>query len=192
MLAFFIRRNLLPLEVRILFGAYGPSQGHGMRTRLYRECLFIRLQDRANPYRSDARWPGVTKTTPAAENKVHKLGGTDLSKQVERVLCQGPKFAVEPKKSSPELLSMTERCVSEGVDVLMNCKPSGHKIPLKSNVSFLIYNNLSRLPAYKEGGFVVAPKGMFLEKASDAIYATFSNMDDVSLSKVKPRCSQGL
>ncbi|KAG0419485.1 hypothetical protein HPB47_004064 [Ixodes persulcatus] len=76
------------------------------QTRLYRECLFIRLQDRANPYRSDARWPGVTKTTPAAENKVHKLGGTDLPKQVERVLCQGPKFAVEPKKTSPELLSM--------------------------------------------------------------------------------------
>ncbi|KAG0434622.1 hypothetical protein HPB47_018982, partial [Ixodes persulcatus] len=105
MLSFCIRRKLLPPEVRILFGAYGPSQGHGMRvcrilrsecerqTRLYRECLLIRLQDRANPYRSDARWPGVTKTTPAAENKVHKLGGTDLPKQVERVLCQGPKFA---------------------------------------------------------------------------------------------------
>lgn len=81
--------------------------------------------------------------------------------------------------------SEADRCIADGVDVLLQCKPSGSRVPVRSTVAYLKDNALSLLPADKEGGFAVLPKGMFNSKALDAIEATFVRRNDVSLAKVK-------
>ncbi|KAM7281543.1 hypothetical protein ISCGN_005959 [Ixodes scapularis] len=155
--------------------------------RLYRECLYLRLLDGADSSGRGSRWrefsrtidrtveflwrqtlihlrASTPETTPAVGNLVHKLGDVELPVKVEGVLSQGPKFAVEPRKSPPELLTMVrqvsgrapesevDRCISEGVDVLSRCKPSGSKVPLKSTVAYLKEHSLSLLPADKALG----------------------------------------
>ncbi|KAG0429421.1 hypothetical protein HPB47_023653 [Ixodes persulcatus] len=178
--------------------------------RLYRECLHLRLRgggDRSSC--GGSRWRELSRTIdrtadffwqqtlpllrasipgrhPAATgNKVHKLGDVRLPKQVEQELSHAPKFAVEPRRSPPKLLSLVrqvsgraaeseaDRCIADGVDVLLQCRPSGSRVPVRFTVAYLKDNALSLLPADKEGGFVVLPKGMFNSKASDAIEATF-------------------
>lgn len=188
---------------------------------LYRACLHLRLRAGDRSSCGGSRWRELSRTIdrtadflwqqtlpllgasipgrrPAATgNKVHKLGDVRLPKQVEQVLSHGPKFAVEPRKSPPELLSLvrqvsgraaeseSDRCIADGVDVLLQCRPSGSRVPVRSTVAYLKDNALSLLPADKEGGFVVLPKGMLNSKALDAIEATFVRRNDVSLAKVK-------
>ncbi|XP_077564343.1 uncharacterized protein LOC144179781 [Haemaphysalis longicornis] len=83
----------------------------------------------------------VKKQQPPTRCAVHRLEPVNLPPAVEEVLSLGPKFAVEPKRSAPELLSLVhhvsrqapeeeqDRCISEGVDVLSRCKPAPSKLP---------------------------------------------------------------
>ncbi|KAH7981930.1 hypothetical protein HPB52_001811 [Rhipicephalus sanguineus] len=85
---------------------------------------------------------GLRKKTPASKSQVNIIGGLTLPDSIQKVLELGPKFAVEPKKSAPELLEMvrqvskrvpdaeSERCVSEGVDVLTRSRPLTGKFSL--------------------------------------------------------------
>ncbi|KAG0430944.1 hypothetical protein HPB47_022243 [Ixodes persulcatus] len=76
-----------------------------------------------------------TKEGLATQEPIHTLGQVSLPESIRRVLDRGPKYAVEPRKSRAELLSLvrgvarkvpeteSERCVSEGVDVLIKRSP---------------------------------------------------------------------
>ncbi|KAH8033811.1 hypothetical protein HPB51_016266 [Rhipicephalus microplus] len=67
----------------------------------------------------------LRKKTPVPKSQVKVIGNTTLPDNIREVLELGPKFAVEPKKSAPELLGMvrqvskqvpdaeSDRCVSE-------------------------------------------------------------------------------
>ncbi|KAH7943423.1 hypothetical protein HPB52_007854 [Rhipicephalus sanguineus] len=72
----------------------------------------------------------LPKKAPVTRSTVRTFGNVQLLDQVCKVLGQGPKFAVQPRKSALDRLAMvkkignsasetdTDRCVSEGVDVL--------------------------------------------------------------------------
>lgn len=74
---------------------------------------------------------------------VYTADGATLPEEVANVISLEPKFAVVPKKSAPELLSLfrnasrlvgeegAENFCSDGVDVLVRCKPAGPKLPVK-------------------------------------------------------------
>ncbi|XP_075740700.1 uncharacterized protein LOC142786889 [Rhipicephalus microplus] len=148
----------------------------------------------------------VQPTRPRQEGVVHVADDVQLSEQVRRTLGLGPKFAVEQRKTPAELLSVVrqvsslaptnecDRCVSEGVDVLMHGKPTSHNLPLKKVSTFLLRNELCVVPADKEGGFAVLPNDVYLQKAHDAVLSVFKRCPDVSLAKVKEKaillCSQ--
>lgn len=139
------------------------------------------------------------KTHQESFSPVHTYGEVSLPEQVQDVLRRGPKFAVEPRRSAPELLAMVrqvsslaaapevDRCVSDGVYILAKCRPTRCRIPIKFTVSFLKNNSLTLLQAGKEGGFAVMPKALYLSKAENAISSTFRQRSDVALSKVKAR-----
>ncbi|KAH8027523.1 hypothetical protein HPB51_007073 [Rhipicephalus microplus] len=109
----------------------------------------------------------VQKKPPAPSNPLHVIGDVNLPDKVRQVLKCGPKFAVEPRKSSPELLGMVrnvskpvpegdvDRCVSEGVDVLMRVRPTGGRCAIQETIRHLKDNSLALLPADKDGGFAV-------------------------------------
>ncbi|KAG0443722.1 hypothetical protein HPB47_014598, partial [Ixodes persulcatus] len=133
--------------------------------RLYRECLHLRFRAGDRSSCGGSRWQELSRTIDrtadflwqqtlpllrasipgrrlaATGNKVHKLGDVRLPKQVEQVLSHGPKFAIEPRRSPPELLSLVrqvsgraaeseaDRCIADGVDVLLQCRPSGSRVP---------------------------------------------------------------
>ncbi|KAH7953899.1 hypothetical protein HPB49_013851 [Dermacentor silvarum] len=71
---------------------------------------------------------------PAPKGKVHFLQRESVPHDVQRVLSLGPKFAVEKRRTPPELLSLVRqvsqraagedavRCVSDGVDALIHIK----------------------------------------------------------------------
>ncbi|KAG0425510.1 hypothetical protein HPB47_027332 [Ixodes persulcatus] len=85
----------------------------------------------------------LPKKDPTQSTALHMPEELHLPEDVQQVLCLGPKFAVEPKKSPPELLSLVRevsrrvpeedaaRCVSEGVDsrpFLQACCYQGHAV----------------------------------------------------------------
>ncbi|KAG0445153.1 hypothetical protein HPB47_019087 [Ixodes persulcatus] len=118
------------------------------QARIYRSLLWTVLQDPSKP-RSDNRrlrefliivdwtteflWQlslqrlrsSVPKKRPAATGDVKTVSDVDLPVDARRVLSLGPKFAVEPRMSAPELLGLVravsrcapvdevERCISE-------------------------------------------------------------------------------
>ncbi|KAH7968566.1 hypothetical protein HPB52_009681 [Rhipicephalus sanguineus] len=111
------------------------------------------------------------KQCSPGQQAVRTAGNITLPDYVQRVLSLGPKFAVEPRKTAPELLSMARcigraapdsesvRCVSECVDVLCRRKPGANQLPVRHVQQFLRNSSLSVLPADKEGGFVVLTDG---------------------------------
>ncbi|KAG0416015.1 hypothetical protein HPB47_006830, partial [Ixodes persulcatus] len=110
---------------------------------------------------------GMPRKHPIAACNIKSVSEVHLPEKVKQVLDRGPKFAVEPKMSAPELLGLVrrvsrhapdgevERCISEGVDVLTRNKPDSPGVPIRKAVSLLRERRLSLLPADKEGGFVV-------------------------------------
>ena len=160
-----LRVHLLPPEVKILFGGFAPSVGHGRRlckilqaewhrqTRLYRNSLFVQLCNNLSPPCGKRAWREYSNLTDRTtefllrltlkhlraltprktrhqSQPLHVIGDIPLPPSVEQVLSLGPKFAVEPRKSAPELLSLVrqvsqqasdteiDRYISEGVDII--------------------------------------------------------------------------
>lgn len=113
------------------------------------------------------------------------------------MLSLGPKFAMEPKTTAPELLSFVRqvsrwapeaemaRCTSEGVDLLYRHTPQRTMLPVKKIESYLVSQSLSLVPADKEGGFVIMPRDVFGTKAVSAIDSVFQRNTSISLTKVK-------
>ncbi|KAH7981939.1 hypothetical protein HPB52_001916 [Rhipicephalus sanguineus] len=120
-----------------------------------------------------------------ALHNVTVLGNKTLPAKVE-VLNKGPKYSYEPRKQRHQLLAMVRtvadraakddkgRLVGDSVASLK--RTVSHKLPKKPpfrDVKCLEENNLSVLQADKDGGFLVKPKGMFREKAWDAVQKNF-------------------
>ncbi|KAH8026578.1 hypothetical protein HPB51_022039 [Rhipicephalus microplus] len=109
----------------------------------------------------------IPKKTVPTTCSVRTTGQVSLPDYVENALKLGPKFAVEPRLSAPELLSLVRRiskcapegeanrCISEGVDVISRKNIGASRVPVSRVVSFLKQKRLCVLPADKEGGFVV-------------------------------------
>ncbi|XP_077551733.1 uncharacterized protein LOC144165834 [Haemaphysalis longicornis] len=128
---------------------------------------------------------------------VKTVGEVELLEDLRGVLSLGPKFAVEPKLKAPELLSLgrqvssrapeaeAERCISEGVDVLMRTKSVVSRVPIRKVSAALRDRDLAVLPADKEGGFVVLKKAHFGEKALVAINSVLRRRKKVSISKLR-------
>ncbi|KAH9369011.1 hypothetical protein HPB48_002643 [Haemaphysalis longicornis] len=120
----------------------------------------------------------------------------DLPPYVEDVLSLGAKFAVEPRRLAPELLSLVHhvsrhaadnehnRCISEGVDVLSRCRPAPSKLPVKRVATFLKDHSISVVPADKEGGFAVISHDLFRTKADAVVSSVFGVHDNVVISRV--------
>ncbi|KAG0409714.1 hypothetical protein HPB47_013165 [Ixodes persulcatus] len=163
-LSFCIRTKVLPDDVRTLFGGLLPSLGYGTRVckilkaewlrqaRILRQYLAMQLQSRADP--STARRQ-LREYLTLADQTTEFIWQLQLRQLRERLPKKDPAqstalhmpeelhlpedFAVEPKKSPPELLSLVRevsrsvpeedaaRCVSEGVDVVRSCKPAATK-----------------------------------------------------------------
>ncbi|KAG0431773.1 hypothetical protein HPB47_021465 [Ixodes persulcatus] len=142
------------------------------QARIYRSLLWTVLQDPSKPRSDNGRlrefliivdrtteflWQvslqrlrsTVPKKRPAATGDVKTVSDVDLPADARRMLSLGPKFAVEPRMSAPELLGLV-RAVSR-------CAPVDEE------------RRLSVLPADKEGGFVVLTEGEFGSKALEAI-----------------------
>lgn len=125
----------------------------------------------------------------------------DLPQDVSQVLSLGPKFAVEPKPSAPQLLSMVrqvsqratqlehDRCIS-GVDVLHRSRPGCSKLPLKRVENFIKERGLAVLRADKEGGFAVLSFQLYSSKADQAVASVFECREGIVLSKVKSKAKK--
>ncbi|KAH9378479.1 hypothetical protein HPB48_005688 [Haemaphysalis longicornis] len=121
-------------------------------------------------------------------NFVRMGDGLQLPTVVHQTLNLGPTFAVEPRLSPPELLSLvrqvakhcpdteSERCVSAGVDVLRKAHPKASGLPLRRVEQFFKEENLCFLPADKEGEFMVFSAGSFGKKALDAVNGAFTRI----------------
>ncbi|XP_042144719.1 uncharacterized protein LOC121834881, partial [Ixodes scapularis] len=123
--------------------------------------------------------------------------------KIVNILKKGPRFATEPLVRPPEMLGLVrqvsqktnqesrERCVLECAEGLL--KGVGRKVRrmnLGAVVSFFNDSRLKLLVSDKEGGFVVAPQGLFLEKAGEAMLKNFRPVSGVDLKKVKARAVQ--
>lgn len=191
------------------------------QARLFRDLLFFRLHSADTHHIAQKKWRDLCvitsrttefiwqhalvqlrafspkKVSPPPSNPVHSTCDVPLPDSVKRVLRLGPKFAVEPQKSPPELLTLvrqvarrapeseTERCVSEGVHVLSQPRPPRKSLPVNSVVKFFKEQSLSLLTADKEGGFAVLPNSELDSKATSAITSVFNCRNDISLSKVR-------
>ncbi|CAN7979379.1 unnamed protein product, partial [Ixodes persulcatus] len=79
-----------------------------------------------------------------------------------------------------------ERCISEGVDVLVrNLGTNQRTVNTKCVVSHFKENSLKLLTADKEGGFVVVGDALFSEKSRQAIEKHFRLVHPVSLPRIK-------
>ncbi|KAH7947143.1 hypothetical protein HPB52_007747 [Rhipicephalus sanguineus] len=99
------------------------------------------------------------------------MGDVRLPDYVKKTLSLGPKFATEPKKSAPELISISRRVaraapnsdedslVNECVSVVSRKRPASNHQPVRRVQQFLRDNSLCLLPADKDGGFVVLTGG---------------------------------
>lgn len=165
----------------------------------WRECS--RILDSSTEFLWQATLPQLRARLPRKpsrpRNVVHTVGDVHLPDDVHRVLSYGPKFAVEPKRTGPELLALVrsvadraadserEHCISEGVDVLNKSRPSRKRLPVSRAVTFLRDNHLSLVPADKEGGFTVLPLSDYQSRARFALDAAFIKQNNVNLAKVK-------
>ncbi|XP_065304288.1 uncharacterized protein [Dermacentor albipictus] len=150
----------------------------------------------------DALRPLASRKVAHSEDRLHAIGDADVPEDVHRILCLGPKFAVQPRKDPAELLTCVrdvaqmapveerEACVSQGVKVL-SC--GGHERTgdrIGRVAASLRERRLCVLPADKEGGFVVLSQGVYRDKACAAVCAVFNPIRRVSLKKVKLRAKQ--
>ncbi|KAH8033133.1 hypothetical protein HPB51_007750 [Rhipicephalus microplus] len=134
-------------------------------------------------------------TEPRQSGVVHSCSDVVLPDYVHNTLALGPKFAVDRGRSAPELLSMvrsvaghaspedSDRCISEGVDVLLRGKPTSNSLPVRKTTKFLRDNELCVVPSDKEGGFAVLPNSLYLEKAVTAIESVFKCCTDIRLDR---------
>ncbi|KAH6927068.1 hypothetical protein HPB50_026680 [Hyalomma asiaticum] len=109
----------------------------------------------------------LPKYRGSSTQAVKTSGDFPLPDFVERTLALGPKYATEPKKSAPELVSIARRVakggpvgerdsiVNEGVRVVSRKKPVVTHLPIRQVPQFMRDNSLCVLPADKTGGFVV-------------------------------------
>ncbi|KAH8026579.1 hypothetical protein HPB51_022040 [Rhipicephalus microplus] len=151
----------------------------------------------------------IPKKTVPTTCSVRTTGQVSLPDYVENALKLGPKFAVEPRLSAPELLSLVRRiskcapegeanrCISEGVDVISRKNIGASRVPVSRVVSFLKQKRLCVLPADKEGGFVVLGEGDYDERACSAVAKVFNECNNVSLRKseegeVEARVQEGV
>ncbi|XP_064470235.1 uncharacterized protein LOC135384986 [Ornithodoros turicata] len=142
------------------------------------------------------------KPRKSQSQAVHTPEPIQLPPGIAKVLSLGPKFAAEPRCSGPEMLSIVhqvaskaaeedhDRCVSEGVDIVSRHNADMSRNPIQYARAFLQENELAVLPADKEGGFVVLPKGKFIDKATCAVSAVLERRRNVSLAKVKTRAKE--
>ncbi|XP_075740669.1 uncharacterized protein LOC142786855 [Rhipicephalus microplus] len=156
---------------------------HAVESRWKQELLLLRRQKRRPQVRS--------------AGQLHVEEGISLPDYVRTTLSLGPKFAVEKKNSPAELLSLvrnvsraapdseSERCVSEGVDVLYRYAPRGKTIPVRKVVSYLKSNKLCLLPSDKEGGFCVVRNRTFMSKGHAAIDSVFNLCPQINLKDAK-------
>ncbi|KAH8008633.1 hypothetical protein HPB51_000260 [Rhipicephalus microplus] len=74
---------------------------------------FSRIINRTTEFLWNHVLPGLRqslrKKTPVPKSQVKVIGNTTLPDNIREVLELGPKFAVEPKKSAPELLGMVRQ-----------------------------------------------------------------------------------
>ncbi|KAH7984308.1 hypothetical protein HPB52_019162 [Rhipicephalus sanguineus] len=109
----------------------------------------------------------LPKVRHAPTQAVKTSGDVRLPDYVKKTLNLGPKFATEPKKSAPELISIARRVaraapnsdedslVNECVSVVSRKRPASNHQPVRRVQQFLRDNSLCLLPADKDGGFVV-------------------------------------
>ncbi|KAH7946661.1 hypothetical protein HPB52_003155 [Rhipicephalus sanguineus] len=88
------------------------------RTTFNKWREYSRLADRTTEFLWQQVLQGlrtqVQKKPTAPSNPLHVIGDVNLPDKVQQVLKCGPKFAVEPRRTSPELLGMV-RHVSKQV-----------------------------------------------------------------------------
>ncbi|KAL1418291.1 hypothetical protein MTO96_026033 [Rhipicephalus appendiculatus] len=128
------------------------------------------------------------------KKKIHEsrhitLDGARVSDEVSRILRLGPKYAVQPAQSRPDLLSMvrdisnltasseTEHFISSGVDVVTKYKIESVRQPIPLVASYLKANSLCVLNSDKEAGFAVLPVNLYKEKAREALRSIFDNYE---------------
>lgn len=231
---FCIRSKQLPPEVKLVFGGFQPSIGHGTRVckilraewlrqaRMYRDALFLPLLHDQHVMHKKTRWREYTgridhvvdylwqgelrrlrsqfsTTRRGSTGVVHTYGDIALPDFVMKTLGLGPKFAVEKRRTPTELLATvrqvancappedTDRCVSEGLDVLLRGKPANSGVPVGKVAAYLIDNALCVVPSDKEGGFAVLPRGLYFEKAHQAISSVFRVCEGINLAKIRSR-----
>ncbi|KAG0414675.1 hypothetical protein HPB47_008167, partial [Ixodes persulcatus] len=122
-------------------GSTTNPHGSGKR-REFRDLADATAEFRWRLTLSELRASTPRRASPK-KNPIHTLGQVSLPESIRHVLDRGPKYAVEPRKSRAELLSLirgvarkvpeteSERCVSEGVDVLIRRSPGAGKVPFK-------------------------------------------------------------
>lgn len=233
MLSFCNRHRILPEDVRLLFGGFSPSMGHGKRicsilksewsrqARLYRIHLegqlhsslgaeqaqraFRHFSHLANQT-TESLWQCTLsqlrahhrpKVKSVQVNRIYTEGNVTLPEDISKGLALGPKFAVQPRTSGPELLSLVhkvsglapasemDRCVSSGVDVLLRDQREPRRPIVRRLASYLKTNSYCVLPSDKEGGFAVFPRDLYKVKALEALSSVFHCRENVQINKLK-------
>ncbi|KAG0434018.1 hypothetical protein HPB47_019409 [Ixodes persulcatus] len=150
-----------------------------------------------------ASYPKKQEVPRDVNGNVVFLGGASATPEVMKILNKGPKFATEPAVKPSEMLALVrqisdktnednrDRCLQDCVERLrsMDRRPMP-RIKMGTVVSFFKESNLRLLLSDKEGGFVVVPEGMFLERARQAVIKNFRCVPGVTLKRVKARALQ--
>ncbi|KAH7942827.1 hypothetical protein HPB52_001609 [Rhipicephalus sanguineus] len=130
----------------------------------YRTQEFRRITDRMTEWMWSVALSSLRARLPKA---VKTSGDVRLPDCVKKTLSLGPKFATEPKKSAPELISIARRVaraapnsdedslVNECVSVVSRKRPASNHQPVRRVQQSLRDNSLCLLPADKDRGFVV-------------------------------------
>ncbi|KAH7984346.1 hypothetical protein HPB52_019575 [Rhipicephalus sanguineus] len=206
MLSFCNRHRILPEDVRLLFGGFNPSMGHGKRicsilksewsrqARLYRIHLEAQLHSSLGAERArrvlwhfrhlanlatESLWQCTLsqlrayrrpKVRTLQGNRIYTEGDVTLPEDVSMGLALGPKFAVQPRDTGPELLSLVhnvsglapasemDMCVSSGVDVLLRDQQEPGRPNVRRLASYLKTNSYCVFPSNKVVGFAVMPE----------------------------------
>ncbi|KAH7938967.1 hypothetical protein HPB52_003116 [Rhipicephalus sanguineus] len=158
--------------IRMLFTF--SENGHNSEAH-YRTQEFRRITDRMTELMWSVALSSLRARLPkvrhAPTQAVKTSGDVRLPDYVKKTLSLGPKFATEPKKSAPELISIARRVaraapnsdedslVNECVSVVSRKRPASNHQPVRRVQQFLRDNSLCLLPADKDGGFVVLTGG---------------------------------
>lgn len=158
----------------------------------YRSCVRLAAQ------LTEANWNSMVrilcrsgeKSAPVVKKRVKVIGNANLPDDVEQLLAKGPKFCIPSHVPAHDLIAINrniaskakqdsrDQCLLEGVVSLEKSVPKGP--PRHSDrcvrraLSFLRANDLCLMQADKEGGFVVVEKGIFSEKALQAVSKNFA------------------